>query len=59
MSEQAEDDLENLEREDKAAYGKVKRHYDIETGRLTCKRCGFLTNSPIIAVAHLNNCPRV
>jgi hypothetical protein len=54
-----EDDLKNLEREDKAAHGKVKRHYDIELGRLTCKRCGFFTNSPIIAAAHLNNCPKI
>jgi len=59
LSKQVEDDLKNLQRKDKAAYRKVKRHYDIEPGRLTCKRCGFFTNSPIIAAAHLNNCPRV
>lgn len=59
MSEQREDDLKSLEKENKAAHKKIKDNYDIESSKLTCRKCGFFTNSPIIAAAHLANCPSI
>lgn len=54
-----EDDLTSMTKGKDAVRKKIKDHYELQGSSLTCRKCGFSTNSVIIAQEHLKNCPRI